>query len=197
MLEWFLYALVAWIIVSLISGIVKSGQNIAETLDKGKSESVNAEPVQEVKETETQSGLNSNLSGKEVVFYLSVAFIALYFFAREPDYPISNANYFQVDAEVGCKSRFSEDKRKAIFKQKYKNHILTWDAVVMVSDSGRVGLNVNHIGIQDLSVKLKNRSSGYSLISGQKVKVRFVMKDMGGCFLAFGGNDAVISSSIK
>jgi len=195
MIEWFLYALTAWVIVSLILGIVKSSQNLTRNIDKGKDES---KLLQETKEEESpdshkkQPGFNSNLSGKEVVFLSFVGLVGIYLVAYESDYPVSDANYFQVDAEVGCKSRFSEDKRKAIFKQKYKDHMLTWDAVVMVSNSGRVELNVNHIGIQDLSVKLKDRSSGYSLISGQKVKVRFVMESMGGCFLAFGGSDAVI-----
>lgn len=111
----------------------------------------------------------------------------------EPDYPISTATYAQVNADVGCKSKFSDEKKDDIFDAKYKNHWMTWQGEAVILEADKVALNVDGIGTQDVSVSFMRKGDGYDLAKGSVMKVRFLMKSMGGCFLPFGGIQALLT----
>ncbi|MFJ4352746.1 zinc ribbon domain-containing protein [Pseudomonas sp. NPDC089428] len=107
-------------------------------------------------------------------------------------YPDSTASYAQVNAEVGCKSTYSDQKKDDIFNAKYKDHWMTWSGEVVLLDSDEASLNVDGIGTQDLRVTFADKKAGYDLSKGSPLKVRFLMKSAGGCFLPFGGKEATI-----
>jgi hypothetical protein len=104
----------------------------------------------------------------------------------------STATYAQVNADVGCKSTYSDQKKDDIFKAKYKDHWMTWSGQIALLESDEVSLNVDHVGTQDLKVEFADKTAGYNLAKGSELKVRFLMKSAGGCFLPFGGRDATV-----
>ena len=107
-------------------------------------------------------------------------------------YPNSRATYEELNAEVGCGSKYSDDKKNDIFESSYKNHWMTWTGEVLLAKSNRAGLNLDGKGIQDVSVKFADEKAGYDLVKGNNITVRFVMKRAGGCFLSFFGDYATI-----
>ena len=107
-------------------------------------------------------------------------------------HPESNATSAQVNADIGCKSTYSDEKKDDIFKAKYKDHWFTWSGEVVLLESGEASLNVDHVGTQDLKVEFADKNAGYNLVKGSELKVRFLMKRAGGCFLPFGGERATV-----
>ena len=83
------------------------------------------------------------------------------------EYPESTATYNQVNAEIGCKSTTFKESEEA-------------------------SLNVDGVGTQDLKVDFADKQAGYDLSKGSQLKVRFLMKRAGGCFLPFSGQDATV-----
>lgn len=110
----------------------------------------------------------------------------------EEKYPDSSATYNDVNSEVGCASKYSDQKKEDIFEGEFKNRWMVWTGVVVLADADDVSLNVDGIGTQDLQVDFLDKGAGYNLKKGQKVKVRFLMTSAGGCFLPFSGDYAVI-----
>jgi hypothetical protein len=106
--------------------------------------------------------------------------------------PESTATYAQVNADVGCKSTYSDQKKDDIFKAKYKDRWMTWSGEVTLLESDEASLNVDHVGTQDLRVDFADKAAGYNLAKGSELKVRFLMKSAGGCFLPFGGEKATV-----
>ena len=110
----------------------------------------------------------------------------------EEKYPDSSATYNDVSSEVGCASKYSDQKKDDIFDSDFKNRWMVWTGIVVLADADDVSLNVDGIGTQDLQVDFLDKGAGYNLKKGQKVKVRFLMTSAGGCFLPFSGDYAVI-----
>lgn len=107
-------------------------------------------------------------------------------------YPNSEASYKQADAEVGCASKYSDTKKDDLFASKYKDHWMTWSGEVVLAESESAALNLDGVGTQDLSVEFADKKAGYDLKKGEVIKVKFLMKNAGGCFLPFAGEQAVI-----
>ncbi|MNJ47839.1 hypothetical protein D3C77_430100 [compost metagenome] len=107
-------------------------------------------------------------------------------------HPESAATYAQVNADVGCKSTYSDQKKDDIFQAKYKDHWMTWKGEVVLLESDEASLNVDGVGTQDLKVTFADKQAGYDLSKGSQLKVRFLMKSAGGCFLPFGGREATV-----
>lgn len=107
-------------------------------------------------------------------------------------YPNSRATYEEVNNEVGCNSKYSDEKKNDIFKSKYKNHWVTWQGEVVLAKSDRAAINIDGKGIQDLAVDFSDDKAGYDLIKGNNITVRFVMRSAGGCFLPFSGDYATM-----
>ena len=67
---------------------------------------------------------------------------------------------------------------------------MKWGGEIVIVSSDKVSLNLDNSGTQDLSVYFAKKGAGYHLREGQKIRVRFLMKSTGGCFLPFGGTNA-------
>jgi len=107
-------------------------------------------------------------------------------------YPVSKITYEEINAQVGCKSKYSDDKKEDIFKSNYKDHWMTWKGEVALAETDNVSLNIDGFGTQDLQVTFTDTKAGYDLIKDTVVTVKFLMKTSGGCFLPFSGKHAVI-----
>lgn len=112
--------------------------------------------------------------------------------ADSSSYPNSRATYDEVESSVGCASNYSKQKKEDIFREKYKNHYMTWTGEVMLPESASVSLNVDRFGTQDLEVSFLDKKAGYDLEEGQIITVRFLMTSVGGCFLPHRGRYATV-----
>ena len=69
---------------------------------------------------------------------------------------------------------------------------MTWTGEVLLAEADEASLNIDRVGTQDLQVDFKDSNAGYDLIIGDTITVKFLMKRIGGCFLPFSGDDAII-----
>lgn len=99
----------------------------------------------------------------------------------------SSASYAALDAQVGCSSNFSDDKKEDLFNSNYRNRWMEWQGEITLLEAGEMSLNVDGKGTQDLSVKFDDPSAGYDQKKGSLVTVKFLMTRAGGCFLPFSG----------
>lgn len=102
----------------------------------------------------------------------------------------SSATYAQVDAQAGCSSNYSDEKKEDVFNSNYRNRWMEWRGEIVLLEAGEMSLNVDGVGTQDLSVEFEDRTAGYDLKKGSVVSVKFLMKSAGGCFLPFSGERA-------
>lgn len=131
---------------------------------------------------------------KHKMMIMAVTLIALSGCSSEDpsSYPSSSASYQELNLEVGCDSKYSDDKKDDIFKSRYKNHWMTWSGEVVLAEADEASLNIDGKGTQDLQVDFADKQAGYNLTKGNVITVRFVMKHAGGCFLPFSGDHATI-----
>lgn len=106
--------------------------------------------------------------------------------------PSGSATYSEVNAEVGCDSRYSTDKKNDIFNSKYKDHWTAWTGVVEDAWSDTALLNIDGQGLPDLEVSFVNKKAGYDLLKGNVITVRFMMKKAGDCVFPYTGDHATI-----
>ena len=129
---------------------------------------------------------------KLIVLFFGVVFFAGCSSEDPSKYPINDASYKELNSEVGCDSKYSDDKKDDIFKFRYKNHWMTWCGVVVLAEADNASLNIDGKGTQDLQVDFFDKNAGYNLKKGDVIVVKFVMKYPGGCILPFIGEYAVI-----
>ena len=132
-----------------------------------------------------------------LIFLFSIIFFWSQKGFTDVKYPINNDSYDTTEEEVGCFSKYSEEKKIDIFNSQYKNHWMTWKGEVTSAKSDSVMLDVNDFGVSDLTVDFENPGDGYDLLSEQIITVKFLMKSPGGCFLNFEGERATIVSGTK
>ena len=106
--------------------------------------------------------------------------------------PESSLSYNDAENEVGGHSKLSDDKKEDIFNSKYKDHWFTWEGEVVLAEADEASINIDGFGTQDLQVDFADEKAGYNLKIGDHIKVRFVMTSLGGSFLPFGGENAII-----
>jgi hypothetical protein len=98
-----------------------------------------------------------------------------------------------VVAETGCGSKYSDEKKADLFA-KYKDKEFTVTGQVSSVSDGVLRIKVLPATLTfDLRVKLIDPKVGYDLEKGERVTVRFIMRNHGGCFLSFGGDEGVIN----
>lgn len=114
--------------------------------------------------------------------------------SNAPQYGYSSASYREVDGQVGCKSKYSDDKKDDLFNELYRNKWMTWKGRVVLLEAGRVSIDLDG-GTQDLSVKFEDPNAGYNLSKGMPLEVQFVMRSAGGCFLPFSGDKGIVLST--
>ena len=107
-------------------------------------------------------------------------------------YPVSSSSYAELDSEVGCDSKYSDDKKEDIFNFRYKNHWVTWVGEVVLAEADNASINIDGKGTQDLQVDFADKNAGYYLTKGNMIKVKFIMETAGGCILPFSGKQATI-----
>lgn len=107
-------------------------------------------------------------------------------------YPSSIASYAQLNDEVGCDSKYVDEKKNDIFNSAYLNHWMTWKGQVFLAEANELYLNLDGKGIQDLHVTFYDSMGGYDLLKNQIITVKFLMKSAGGCILPFEGTQAII-----
>lgn len=112
--------------------------------------------------------------------------------SRSSDPLESRDGYAEVDAEVGCKSTYSDDKKSDIFRWRYRDHWMTWRGYVVRASADAVDLDLDDKGVQDLRATFVDKTAGYDLRIGDRITIRFMMKTAGGCLLPFGGSQASI-----
>ena len=101
-------------------------------------------------------------------------------------------SYEHLENEVGCKSKYSDSKKEDIYYSRYHGEIFIWTGKVFDSDKGEVSLNLDGFGMPDLTVYFSDGHTGYDLLKDDVITVKFRMRDLGGCFLPFFGEDAVL-----
>lgn len=112
-------------------------------------------------------------------------------------YPISPSDYNELNQNVGCDSKYVDEKKLDIFNSNYLNHWMTWKGQVLTASSGDASLNLDGKGIQDLHVVFAESKGGYDLLQDQVVIVKFLMKSSGGCILPFEGIEATVIEADK
>jgi hypothetical protein len=107
-------------------------------------------------------------------------------------YPSSSASYDKLNEDIGCDSKFVDEKKRDIFNASYFNHWMTWKGQVFTAEANEASLNLDGKGIQDLHVIFADSKGGYDVLKDQIITVKFVMKSAGGCILPFEGTQAII-----
>jgi hypothetical protein len=96
--------------------------------------------------------------------------------------------------DLGCKGKWSDDKKQAIFNSDYKDKLTTITGKVVKAGDGEVELAVLKSTLTyDLQVKLTDARAAYDLEKDQIITVRFVPTSLGGCILPFRGDEGVIT----
>ena len=106
------------------------------------------------------------------------------------NYPESGVLFDEIDHEVGCRSQYSEEEKKDVFSRQYKDRWMTWSGKVAALSQDVAGIDIDG-RLSDLSVELTHEVGG-NFMKGDDVIVRFLMKDLGGCFLLFKGTNATM-----
>ncbi len=105
---------------------------------------------------------------------------------------ISNADFDQVEADTGCSSQYSEEKKRSLFSELYVNKQFTWTGKVVRSDKGNVWLNMSDALIGDLIVTLSDMRQGDGLENGDIITIQLILDSSGGCVLPFKGESGII-----
>ncbi len=105
---------------------------------------------------------------------------------------VSGADFSKVEADTGCSSKYSEEKKRSLFREMYVNKQFTWTGKVVRSDQGNLWLNMGDALIADLIIALSDKFQGYGLENGDIITVQFILDSSGGCFLPFKGEDGII-----
>jgi hypothetical protein len=109
--------------------------------------------------------------------------------------PQSNATYQQVNSDVGCDSKNSDERKKDVFEARYKDHWMKWRGTIVLADSNVMALSMTDKGTQDLRVNLAQKGAGYNHKKGEVVTLSFLLKTQASCTLPFFGEDATIVPS--
>lgn len=108
--------------------------------------------------------------------------------------PVSAATYDEISREVGCDSKYIDEKKSDLFNARYKSHWMIWEGKVLDADPESVLLDINGQGTHELQAVFADKNGGYDILIGNTVSIRFVMRSQGGCILAFSGDNASIVS---
>lgn len=104
--------------------------------------------------------------------------------------PISTTNMI---AEVGCNTRYSDEKAADIFASKYKGQRAVAKGEIVTLDKGKVYLKLLSETLSyDIYVELDDPKATYDLEKGQRISVEFTVDSHGGCFLPFSGNEGAV-----
>ncbi|HEX2966120.1 MAG TPA: hypothetical protein VHO84_10050 [Syntrophorhabdaceae bacterium] len=106
--------------------------------------------------------------------------------------PQSSATYQQVNSDVGCDSRNSDERKKDIFETRYRDHWMRWRGMIVLADSNVMALNMSGKDTQELRVNLAEKGAGYNFKKGQFVTLKFLLRAQASCTLPFFGEEASV-----
>ena len=75
-------------------------------------------------------------------------------------HPMSNVTYDELNNEVGCLSKYSEEKKENTFRSRYYKYWVTWTGEIAALPSDRVSLDIDG-GLQDVTVTFSDPKAGY------------------------------------
>jgi hypothetical protein len=102
-------------------------------------------------------------------------------------------DYKTMEAETGCKSKASDEKKADVFKTKYDGQPMTITGKLVKADSGKVMIKTLRDTLSyDISVELTDSKATYNLEKDQTITVAFIVSRHGGCFLPYGGKNGVL-----
>jgi hypothetical protein len=109
--------------------------------------------------------------------------------ARTPN----GASFAEVNGQIGCTSKYSDQKKEDIFVTRYRDRQFSWTGTVEEASTQKVSVKLNpNTFSYDLDVALAEGQSAYDILKEQTITVRFVLKPYGGCFLPYSGYDGEI-----
>lgn len=95
-----------------------------------------------------------------------------------------------VDAIVGCKSRFSDERQLDVFGESYNDHWLQWSGEIKHVDNESVTIGLGDTST--LNATFETEGAGYELLKGDKLTITFKLSGKGNCDSAYSGSNAVI-----
>ena len=107
--------------------------------------------------------------------------------------PAMAQSYQQVDSQVGCDSKYSDEKKQVIFDNNYKGHEFTWTGTVERVSGDDVAIKIlSDTFSYDVAVKLTDENAAFNLEKGQRITLNFVLREQGGCIMHYHGDNGVI-----
>lgn len=103
---------------------------------------------------------------------------------------ITTKSFEDIDKEIGCSSKFSDEKKKDLFKKDYKNVWAQWDGIIEHVNNEKVTISINEE--VKLSAILQKPGSGYDLLKGESVSSSFMLINKGDCNIEYVGDKAEI-----
>jgi hypothetical protein len=108
----------------------------------------------------------------------------------------SNTAFMQMIAEVGCDSKYSDDKKADMYEQHWKGKQMTVTGEISTVKGGTVSVKILRTTLtSDVQVKMKNSRDAYDLEQGQRVTLTFNVSYHGGCILSFSGDNGVLGGT--
>jgi hypothetical protein len=104
----------------------------------------------------------------------------------------SNKSYIQMDSEVGCKSQLGDEKKEDVFKEEFKDRWMTIDGEVADINGNQLSLQCDLTGGSDVFIDFEDKKEIYDLKKGSFLRVKFVMRNLGGCFENYSGDKGEI-----
>jgi len=104
--------------------------------------------------------------------------------------------YAQIESEIGCNGRATDIQKERLFKEQYHNLWVTWTGTVHDVRSGALWLKTigsRSIG-SDFDVDMSPEVDLFQFNKGQRVTVKFQIKNYMGCFLPLRGSNGTIVS---
>lgn len=135
---------------------------------------------------------------KTLLMTIPVTFLLTGCFGTDEITGTSEKNYFELENEVGCKSTNGEDKKEDTFNNDYKNKWMTFKGQVATIDGDKLTISCDDNVVSDLNIKFNDKKSIYDLKIGSYIEVKFVMRELGGCFSSYDAdNGEVLKKDIK
>ena len=126
------------------------------------------------------------------IFYLLFVLPLLFSCGDDPIVGESADNYFKMDQQCGCDSPNGDDKKEVVFNENYLNKWVTFSGIVETVDGNSLGVNCDLEGTDDINIEFEDEKDIFDLQKGSIVKVKFAMRELGGCLLPYYGDNGKI-----
>jgi hypothetical protein len=135
---------------------------------------------------------NRTFTVKALLMTMTIIFLLTGCFGTDEITGTSEKNYFEMQSEIGCGSANGEDKREDTFDKDYKNKWMTFKGQVSTIDGEKLTISCDENIIPDLNIKFNDKKSIYDLKIGSFIEVKFVMRELGGCFESYEADNGEI-----